>query len=179
MSTRGRGAPATHRAFRADGRGVLEMPAQLVITMIIVAATASVGFGALSGYSKSIVESGLRQQAENLAAAAVRLESMGPDSGLQTTVMLEDAPLEKMAYFRIGYPLERPLHPYSFMVRFKGASTEECHVYVRNAGDNPLPLCSKTGGTLELGRGTHRLLMTLGYDGATATVYVQVEVSKA
>ena len=178
MSTRGRGAPVTHRAFHGDGRGVLDMPAQLAITMIIVAATASVGYGALSSYSKGVVESGLRQQAEDLAAAAVRLGSMGQGSGLQTTVMLEDAPLEKVAYFRIGHQLGRPLHPYASMVRFKGASTEEGHVYVRDAGDDPLPLCSGTGGTLELGPGTHRLLMTLEYDDGTAMVYVQVEVSK-
>ena len=65
--------------------GSLEMPAQLLITMIIVAATASIGFGALSAYSKSEVDGSLREQAEAVAAAAERLDSMGIDSSLQIT----------------------------------------------------------------------------------------------
>jgi extradiol dioxygenase family protein len=152
------------RMFRGERWGSLEMPAQLLITMIIVAATASIGFGALSAYSKSAVDGGLRQQAEAVAAAAVRLDSMGLDSSLQISVKLEGSPTEKIAFFRIGYPVTRPLHPYAGMVRFKAQSSEEGHVYVRDPAGNPVPMCSKTGDSLELGEGTHRLQLTRCYD---------------
>ncbi len=159
-----------------DGRlGSLEMPAQLLITMIIVAATASMGFGALSAYSKSSVEGNLRQQAEAVAAAATRLDSMGLDSRLQITVRLEGAPTEKMAYFRIGHPVTLPLHPYSGMVRFKAQSSEEGHVYVKDASGKLLPMCSKAGGTLELGDGAHRLLMTRLYDEVSNMAIIAFE----
>jgi hypothetical protein len=165
-----------NQRFSDAQRASLEMPAQLAITMMIVAVTASAGFGALSTYSRTMVDSGLRQQAQGVAAAAARLDTMGINSSLETSVRLDNAPLEKMAYFRIGHPLTRPLHPYSSMVRFKAASTEEGHVYVRDAGGNPLPLCSETGGTVELGAGTHRILLILMYDDTLGAAYVRVEV---
>jgi len=164
------------RRFRGDRLGSLEMPAQLLITMIIVAATASIGFGALSAYSKSAVDGGLRQQAEAIAAAAARLDSMGLDSSLQITVKLESAPTEKMSYFKIGHPLTRPLHPYAGMVRFKAESSEEGHVYVKDQAGKALPMHSKTGETLELGEGTHRLLLTRLFDEEYNTVFILFEV---
>ncbi|MBM4249898.1 MAG: hypothetical protein FJ149_10805, partial [Euryarchaeota archaeon] len=81
--------------------GSLEMPAQLLVTMMIVAATASVGLGALSAYSRSTVEGALRQQAESVAAAAARVDSIGLGSSLQITVKLENAPMEKLQYFKM------------------------------------------------------------------------------
>ena len=157
-------------------QGSLEMPAQLLITMIIVAATASIGFGALSAYSKSAVDGNLRGQAEAVAAAAARLDSMGLDSSLQITVKLEGAPMEKMAYFRIGHPLTVPLHPYSGMVRFKAQSSEEGHVYVKDQSGKPLPMCSKNGGVLELGEGSHRLGLTRCYDAGAGMAFILFEV---
>jgi hypothetical protein len=156
--------------------GSLEMPAQLLITMIIVAATASIGFGALSAYSKSAVEGNLRQEAESVAAAAARLDSMGPDSSLQITVRLENAPMEKMAYFRIGHPLTRPLHPYAGMIRFKAEGTDEGHVYVKDRAGRPLPMHCKDSGALELNEGTHRLQLTRLYDVDCDAHFISFEV---
>ena len=162
--------------FRGERLGSLEMPAQLLITMIIVAATASIGFGALSAYSKSTVDGNLRQQAEVVAAAAARLDSMGLDSSLQITVTLEGAPMEKMAFFKIGHPLTVPLHPYAGMVRFKARSTEEGHVYVKDASGKPVPMCSGNGYSLELGEGAHRLLLTHNYDEDAGTGFILFEL---
>lgn len=156
-------------------RGSLEMPAQLLITMMIVAATASIGFGALSAYSKSSVDGSLRAQAEVVAAAAERLDSMGVDSGIQVTVKLESAPMEKMDYFRIGHPITVPLHPYSGMVRFKAHSSEEGHVYVTDQSGKPLAMCSKSGDALELGEGAHRLQLTRLYDEVSNIAMIAVE----
>jgi hypothetical protein len=150
--------------WKTSRLGSLEMPAQLLITVIIVAATASMGFGALSAYSKAAVDGGLREQAEAVAAAAARLDSMGPGSSLQITIRLEGSPMEKIAYFRIGYPITRPLHPYAGMVRFKAQSSEEGHVYARNPAGKPIPMCSGTGDALELGEGAHRLQLERCYD---------------
>ena len=160
------------RMFRGERLGSLEIPAQLLITMIIVAATASIGFGALSAYSKSSVEGSLRQQAESVAAAAARLDSMGLDSSLQIMVTLEGAPMEKMAFFKIGHPLTVPLHPYAGMVRFKAQSSGEGHVYVKDPAGKPIPMCSKTGDVLELGEGTHRLLLTHLYDSDVNLAFI-------
>jgi hypothetical protein len=162
--------------LKTNSRGSLEMPAQLLITMIIVAATASVGFGALSAYSKSSVDGNLREQAESVAAAAVRLDSMGLDSSLQITVNLESAAMEKMAYFRIGHPLTVPLHPYSGMVRFKAQSSEEGHVYVKDQSGKPLPMCSINGDALELGEGSHRLLLTRSFDDDAGMAFILFDV---
>ncbi len=164
------------RKFRNERLGSLEMPAQLLITMIIVAATASIGFGALSAYSKSTVEGGLRLQAESISAAATRLDSMGLDSSLQITVRLENAPMEKMSYFKIGHPLTRPLHPYAGMIRFKAQSSEEGHVYVKDQAGKALAMHSRTGETLELGEGTHRLLLTRLFDEEYNMVFIMFEV---
>lgn len=164
------------RRLRSERPGSLEMPAQLLLTMIIVAATASMGFGALSAYSRGAVEGSLRQQAEAVAAAAARLDSMGLDSSLQITVRLENAPMERMAFFRIGHPLTAPLHPYAGMVRFRAERSDEGHVYVKDQSGRPLPMCSKTGGTLELGEGTHRLLLTRLFDHDLESVFIRFEV---
>jgi len=155
--------------------GSLEMPAQLLITMIIVAATASIGFGALSAYSKSEVDGSLREQAEAVAAAAERLDSMGIDSSLQITVKLENAPMEKLSYFRIGHPITAPLHPYSGMVRFKAQSSDEGHVYVKDSSGKPLPMCSKTGDALELGEGSHSLQLTRVYNDVSKIAMITFE----
>ena len=163
------------RKFRNERLGSLEMPAQLLITMIIVAATASIGFGAMSAYSKSTVEGGLRLQAESISAAATRLDSMGLDSSLQLSVELENAPMEKMTYFKIGHPLTRPLHPYAGMIRFKAESSEEGHVYVKDGSGNPLPLCSKDGGALELGAGTHRIHLSRQFSDEANMVFIELE----
>lgn len=157
--------------------GSLEMPAQLLITVMIVAATASIGFGALSAFSKSAVEGSLRQQAESVAAAAVRLDSMGLGSSVQLTVKLENAPMEKMAYFIIGHPLTSPLHPYAGMVRFKAERSEEGHVYVKDQSGNPLPLCTEEGGGLGLGAGTHRLQMTRRFSEEADRSFIQLGIA--
>jgi|GEM_PF-2720984 len=156
--------------------GSLEMPAQLLVTMMIVAATASVGLGALSAYSRSTVEGALRQQAESVAAAAARVDSIGLGSSLQITVKLENAPMEKLQYFKMGHPFTEPLHPYSGMVRFKAQSSEEGHVYVRDAAGKPLPMRSESGGTLELGEGTHRLQLSRLFDDELRIAFILVEV---
>jgi len=166
------------RKLGAGRRGVLELPSQLVITIIIMAVTASVGFGALSSYSRDAVDKRLRQQAEAVTAAAERLDSMGTGSTLKLEIGLENAPLEKVQYFKVGHPLGRPLHPYSAMVRFKAASAPEGHVYARDAGGNPLPLCSPSGGALELGAGSHRLLLTRLYSDTLGTAFIRCEVQR-
>jgi uncharacterized protein (DUF342 family) len=162
--------------LKASSRASLELPAQLLVTMIIVAATASVGFGALSAYSKSTVEGALRQQAEAVAAAAARVDSMGLGSSLQVTVKLENAPMERLQFFKIGHPLTLPLHPYAGMVRFKAQSSEEGHVYVRDAAGKPLPMQSGRQDSLELGEGTHRLQLTRLFDDELDLAFVLVEL---
>lgn len=164
--------------WSGDERGMVEMPLKLMVSAIIMAATASAGFKALSTYSESAVESGLRQQAEALAAAAFRLDSMGLNSSALLELRLEGAPLAHVEYFRAGFALTRPLHPYSAMVRFKGSGTDEGHVYVRGAGGGLLPMCSSDGDPLELGSGVHRLLMTRLYSEPLELVYIQLEVVK-
>ena len=162
--------------LRRDCAGVLQMPLKLMISAIVMAVVASSGFGALSSYSRGAVESGLRQQAEALAAAALRLDSMGLNSSRVVELRLEGAPLSHVEYFRVGHPLARPLHPHSAMVRYKGSGTDEGHVYVRDAAGKPLPLCSGSGKGVELGEGVHRLLLTKAHSGELDIVYINVEV---
>lgn len=152
------------------------MPLKLMISVIIMAVVASSGFGALSSYSRSAVESGLRNQAEALASAALRLDSMGLNSSRVLELRIEGVALAHVEYFKIGYPLSKPLHPYSSMVRFKGSGTDEGHVYVKDSGGRPLPLCSGQGKGVEVGEGTHRLLLTRAYDARLDLVYIQVGV---
>ena len=153
----------------------MEMPFKLVIAAIIMAVTAASGFGALSAYSKGMVENGLRQEAEGLAAAAERLDAMGLNSSLKVRLSLQNAPLARMEYFKVGHPLSKPVHPYSAMVRYKGEGTGEGHVYVRDAGDNYLPMVSQAGGALSLGAGSHTLLLTRLYSEEFAIAFLRVE----
>jgi len=181
MTARGAGTPCG-RAFphglSMNRRGVLEMPLKLLISVIIMTATASIGFGALSYYSKGMVESNLRQQGESIASAALRLDGLGLNSTLRLQLKLEGAPMAGVEFFKVGYPLTEPLHPYAAMVRFKGAGTDEGHIYVKDAGGSPLPLCSISGDTFPLGAGTHDILLTKLYSRDANTTYVQIEELK-
>ena len=166
------------RALLRDRRGMIDMPLKRLAAVIIMVATAAAGFGALSHYSKVMVESNLRQQGESIASAALRLDGMGLNSSLRVQLKLEGAPMAGVEYFRVGYPLTMPLHPYAAMVRFRGAGTDEGHVYVRGAGGNPMPLCSPDGGTLSIGTGTHDVLLTKLHSRSASATFLQIEVLK-
>lgn len=162
-------------SLRKEDAAVIELPFKLVIAAVIMAVTASAGTAALSAYSKGMVENGLRQEAEAVASAAMRLDSMGINSSMKVRISLRNAPLDHVEYFRIGYPLAKPVHPYGAMIRFKGAGSGEGHVYVRDAGDNYLPIVSSEGGTLEVGAGSHSLLLTKLYSEQFGMVFLRVE----
>jgi hypothetical protein len=161
-----------------DRRGLVDMPLKLLVSVMIMVATAAAGFGALSQYSKVMVESNLRHQGESIASSALRLDGMGLNSSLKVQVKLDGAPMAGIEYFRVGYPLTVPLHPYAGMVRFKGAGTDEGHVYIKDIGGNILPLCSPEGATLSLGTGTYDVLMTKLHSRSANVTFVQVEVLK-
>jgi len=162
-------------SLRKENAAVIELPFKLVIAAVIMAVTASAGLGALSLYSKGMVENGLRQEAEAVASAAQRLDSMGINSSMKVRISLQNAPLDHVEYFRIGYHLTTPVHPYAAMIRFKGAGSGEGHVYARDAGDNYLPMVSSGDGTLELGSGGHTLLLTKLYSEQFGKVFLRVE----
>jgi hypothetical protein len=122
-----------------------------------------------------MVDNGLHQEAESLAAAAERLDAMGLNSSLKVRLSLQNAPLARMEYFKVGHPLSKPVHPYSAMVRYRGEGAEEGHVYVRDAGDNYLPMVSPAGDTLSLGAGSHTLLLTRLFSEEFAMVFLRVE----
>ena len=158
-----------------DRVAIIEMPFKLLIAIMIMAVTAAAGLGALSTYSKSMLENDLRQEAQTVGSAAERLDTMDFNSTLKIQISIENAPMDHMEYFKIGYPLSTPVHPYSAMVRYKGAGSSEGHVTVRDNGDNYLPMCSPSGETLLLNVGSHALLLTKLYSDACKTVFLKVE----
>jgi type II secretory pathway pseudopilin PulG len=162
-------------SLRKDRAAIIEMPFKLLIAIMIMAVTAAAGFGALSSYSKTMLENDLRQEAQTVASAAQRLDTMDLESSLKIQISIENTPMDHMEYFKIGYPLSTPVHPYSAMVRYKGAGSGEGHVTVRDNGDNYLPMCSPSGETLSLGVGSHGLLLTKLYSDACKTVFIKVE----
>jgi hypothetical protein len=139
--------------------------------------TAAAGLGALSIYSRGMLENSLRQEAQAVTSAAQQLDTMGFNSSLKVRLSIDNAPMDHLEYFRIGYPLSKPVHPYSAMVRYKGAGSSEGHVTALDAGDNYLPMCSPEGGTLSLGTGEHALLLTKLYSDDLGTVFMKVEMA--
>jgi len=162
-------------SLRGDRAGVIELPFKLLISVIIMTVTAAAGLGALSVYSKSMLENGLRQQAQVVVSAAEQLDTMGFNSSLRVRLSIDNAPMDHVDYFKIGYPLSMPVHPYSAMVRFKGAGSSEGHLTALDASDNYLPMCSPEGGTLQLGTGEHDILLTKLYSEQFGTVFMRVE----
>jgi hypothetical protein len=163
--------------LRGDRAGIIELPFKLLISVIIMTVTAAAGLGALSIYSRGIVENNLRQEAQTVTSAAERLDAMGVNSSLKVRLSIDNAPMDHVEYFKIGYPLSTPVHPYSAMVRYKGAGSSEGHVTALDAGDNYLPMCSPEGGTLSLGTGEHAILMTKLYSEQFGTVFMKVEMT--
>ena len=161
--------------MRCDRAGVVELPFKLLISVIIMTVTAAAGLGALSIYSSGMLQNSLRQEAQTVASAAELLDTMDFNSSVKVRLTINNAPMDHLEYFRIGYPLSRPVHPYSAMVRYKGAGSSEGHVTALDAGDNYLPMCSPEGGTLSLGTGEHELLLTKLYSDHFGTVFMRVE----
>jgi len=160
--------------LRKSGMGIVELPFKLLISIIIVAATASAGLGALSMFSRNMLDQSLGQQARMICSAAERLDEMGFGSSVEVRLEIDNAPMDHVEYFRIGYPLSAPVHPYSAMVRYKGSGSSEGHATARDAADNFLPMCSARGGTLALGAGEHALLLTKLYSDLFGTVFIEV-----
>jgi hypothetical protein len=162
-------------SLRHGRAGIIELPFKLLISVIIMTVTAAAGLGALSAYSRGMLENNLRQEAQAVASAAERLDTMGFNSSLKVRLAINNAPMDHVEYFKIGHPLSAPVHPYSAMVRYKGAGSSEGHVTALDAGDNYLPMCSPEGGTLSLGNGEHALLLTKLYSDHFGTVFMKVE----
>jgi len=161
--------------LRSGRAGIIELPFKLLISIIIVAVTAAAGMGALSVYSKNILDDGLRQQAQAVCSAAERLDTMGFNSSLRVRLVISNGPMDRVEYFRIGYPLSAPVHPFSAMVRYKGIDMPQGHVTALDASENYLPMCSPQGGTLSVGTGEHDIVLTKMYSEQFGTVFMRVE----
>ncbi|MEM3444469.1 MAG: hypothetical protein QW115_00670 [Thermoplasmata archaeon] len=156
-------------------KGVLDLPLRLLIIMIILGITIPIIIGGFMYFTRIQKENQLDARINELIMQIVVVSKAGENTDIRVDIEFPG----ETEYIHIGGALTGDYHKYR--IEYKIFST--IRSYAVADGAKNIPMCSDTGGTLELGGAKYALsLKKLSYDGdidgdgSSPDFYVQVKV---
>lgn len=156
-------------------KGVIDLPLRLIIIMIILGITIPIIIGGLMYFTRIQKENQLDARINELKMQIVQVYR----GGVGTDIRIDIEFPSETEYIRIGGNLKGNYTKYR--IEYKIFSTVRSYAVLDGAKN--IPMCSDTGGTLEIGGAKYALsLKKLEYpgdidgDGSSPDFYVQIKV---
>lgn len=161
---------------RLTKKGVLDLPMRLLIIMVILGITIPIIIGGFMYFTRIQKESQLDARINELKMQIIQVYRGGENTDIRVDI---EFPAET-TYIHIGGPLTAGSYD-KYRIEYRIFSTIRSYAVLDGAKN--IPMCSDTGGTLEIGGAKYALsLKKLTYpndidgDGFYPDFYIQIKV---